>query len=180
MVWRPPYILVKYYYKYTLNLKTANQFLLLSLTPPHHLIHEFGHQSHWIPETNGTSCIPVLMPKKGKTSSTCVNCNSICHSPMEGWSRYSPHWQFWKLHAELCKATLWMTSLKSMFKGALFAQMMLWWSDCSSTRRVNMQSKEYLSQNPDPTLESWDEWYTFEHIQQPLQLYHEGWQLKLL
>ena len=51
----------------------------------------------------------------------------------------------------------------------------LWWSDCSTTRRVNQQPrKQYLPQNPessDPiqeeeeeeeeqlTLELWDEWF---------------------
>ena len=38
--WLPPYILVKYYYMYTLDLKTANEFLSVSLTPSRYLIHE--------------------------------------------------------------------------------------------------------------------------------------------
>ena len=48
----------------------------------------------------------------------------------------------------------------------------LWWSDCSTTRRVNQQpKKEYRPQNPDPTQEEqeeqltlglWDEWWFHE------------------
>jgi len=64
-----------------------------------------------------------------------------------------------------------------MFKGALFAQIMQL-SFGGHTAALPEESisnpRRNMSQNPDPTLESWDEWYTFEHIQQPLQRYHGG------
>ena len=46
----------KVYYVYTLDLKTANQFLLLSLIPPHHLIHETTH-----PKTQVSTAPLVLL-----------------------------------------------------------------------------------------------------------------------
>ena len=49
--------------------------------------------------------------KNGPTSTFFVNWHSVCHSPMEEWSRFSPPWRLWRPAAErTCK---WYTEWSS-------------------------------------------------------------------